>query len=197
MSIMVMTWRAARWFSTQSRLRRGLGECWEDCSAILQQFPSPLSISGPLSDSVDGRCSHTLWPSDGFAICAVSRHWHIVSMIGLKVRRETAQIAKGWPSFRSSLTRSRSCGYLHQSTKYTWSLNPWCKRNAETRDLGLKTRGDRCEAGCRVSHVRGLNARGSVQCEKPELQARGRASQRSACGERSRDQACLVDGCGY
>ena len=90
-----------------------------------------------------------------------------LALIGLQVCRETAQIAKGWPSFRSSLSRSRSCGYLHQSTKHTWTLNPWCRRNAETRDLGLKTRGDRCGAGCRVSHVRGLNARGSVQCENP------------------------------
>ena len=31
-----------------------------------------------------------------------------LSVIGLQVRRETAQIAKGWPSFRSSLPRSRS-----------------------------------------------------------------------------------------
>ena len=33
-----------------------------------------------------------------------------LALNGLHVRRETAQIAKGWPSFRTSPTRSRVCG---------------------------------------------------------------------------------------
>ena len=46
-----------------------------------------------------------------------------LAMMGLEVHRETAQNAKAWPFFRSSLTRSRSCVYLQPSTQYAWSLD--------------------------------------------------------------------------
>ena len=41
----------------------------------------------------------------------------------LEVRREMAQNAKAWPFFRFSLSRSRSCGNLQQSTKCAWPHN--------------------------------------------------------------------------
>ena len=53
-----------------------------------------------------------------------------VALIVLELGRETAQTEKGWPSFRSSLSRPRSCDYPRQLTKYACSLDqsPKAKR---------------------------------------------------------------------
>ena len=80
------------------------GGLLRDSSAVFARF----AFSETLSDCVAGSLAApfglpTFLRFARFRIVGIS-----LSVIGLQVRRETAQIAKGWPSFRSSLPRSRS-----------------------------------------------------------------------------------------
>ena len=74
---------------------------------------------------------------------------HFIGADGLQVHRETAQIAKGWPSFRASLTRSRSCTIRNsrQSTldplnscrkRNTADARPWVKGTLMTRGVAMR-----------------------------------------------------------
>ena len=64
-----------------------------------------------------------------------------LALIGLTVRRETAQIAKGWP-FSVPVSRGRApslpatINRTHMFPRPLTTIN-----NAATRDLGLKTHG--------------------------------------------------------
>ncbi len=114
---------------------RVLGDLLRDSSAIL----CPLFILRTLSD-VEGAphilhfSLFTFYSPLGLPPVLRFARFRVMSislaLIGLSVRRETAQTAKGWPSFRASLSRSRSCGYLRQSTKRACSLDqpPKAKR---------------------------------------------------------------------
>ena len=83
----------------------------EDCFALSLQFSCPHSIvaSTVRQEWRDGRTDSGLPTVLRFARFRVIGF--SLALNGLQVRRETAQIAKGWPSFRTSPTRSRSCGY--------------------------------------------------------------------------------------
>ena len=54
---------------------RVLGVLLRDSAAAFSPFQLPLT----LSDCVGRSVSHTLWPSDVFALCEVSRHWHFIA----------------------------------------------------------------------------------------------------------------------
>ena len=93
---------------TQRRLRRGLGGCWEVGFAIYSRFLARFQFEERQSDRGGGSGVTpfglpTVLRFAQFRVIGIS-----MPLIGLQVHRETAQIAKGWPSFRTSLTRSRS-----------------------------------------------------------------------------------------
>ena len=114
--------------------RAAFGGGWESAGRIAPRFFSSFLARFPFRD----HCP-TVLAGDAvtpFGLPTVLRFARFrardisLSVIGLQVRRETAQIAKGWPSFRASLSRARSCGHLRQSTKCAWSLDqsPKAKR---------------------------------------------------------------------
>ena len=116
--------------------------CWEDCFALLQQLrahfhfikhcPTVLEEVGARNFGLP-----TVLRFARFRVIGIS-----LALTGLQVRRETAQIAKCWPSFRSGLTRSRSFVYLRQPTDRAWPLDHRFQlMTPQTRDLGLKIRG--------------------------------------------------------
>ena len=145
------------------RLRRGLGGCWEVCSRFFSSH-SPVFNCREYCPTVAGSVGTDFGLPTVLRFVRFRVSWISLSLTVLQVRRETAQTAKAWPSFRSSLTRSRSFKYLRQSTRhacsptrlpqsitlrratlgqrYVWDVQ------ALTRDLGLKTRG-----GCDTSHT--------------------------------------------
>ena len=108
---------------TQSRLRRGRGVCWE---ALLRTASAASSPAFHFGDTV-GLCSWEAVAHD-FGLPTVDRFPQFSAIakkrlfICIQVMPKTAEIDQGWPSFRASLTRSRSFVYLRQSTKHTWSL---------------------------------------------------------------------------
>ena len=72
----------------------------------------------------------------GFAPWAIQCH-----PVGFRVRRETAQNAKGWPSSRASLTRSRSCSICDRQLNAHAPLAICQKRNAaDARPRAKSTR---------------------------------------------------------
>ena len=99
--------------------RRVLGGLLRD----LKQLKARVQLLPTLSDS-GGR---SVRPPFGLPTVLRFARFRVMdislSVIELQVRRETAQIAKGWPFFRASLTRSRSCSYLRQSTRHACSLD--------------------------------------------------------------------------
>ena len=103
---------------------RGLGGefAWRFCFAVLQQLLRPILFGWEHCPTVLAEVG-----ARNFGLPTVLRFARfrvtgiLVALIELMVSRETAQTAKGWPFFRASLTRSRSCGDLHQSTRCAWS----------------------------------------------------------------------------
>ena len=102
--------------------------------------------------------------SDGFAICAVSRHWHF--------------IVGDWTSssLRNGANRKRLAIFPYRPHAVALLRLPVTVNkvrvfpqplattyDAETRDLGLKTHRDQCYARHPDLQIRGLNARGSAR----------------------------------
>ena len=76
-------------------------------------------------------------------------------LVGLEVKRETAQTAKAWPSFRSSLSRARSCKTCNRQHKALVPLTTRQKRNTETRArVCLVLVGDRVNAATQMASKR-------------------------------------------
>ena len=126
-------------FETQ---RFGQRACWEVCFAILQQLFARFQLLPTLSDSV------VQGDRPPFGLPTVLRFARFrviyisLALISLQVRRETAQTAKGWPflllpSFADALLRlPAAIDHTHMFPRPLAATN-----NAETRDLGLITRG--------------------------------------------------------
>ena len=112
----------ADWATQRPHSRQGREGAGRFASRLEATY-SPLSI---VADTVrqwwrDGRTDYglpTFFRFARFRVMGVSS-----ALIVLELGRETAQTEKGWPSFRSSLSRSRSCRYLRQSTECTCSLD--------------------------------------------------------------------------
>ena len=88
--------------------RFGLRVCWEVCFASRNKFQPTFNCCQLCPTVVAGAADTPL------GLVTVLRFVRLrvmdisLSASGLQVRRETAQIAKGWPFSRSSLTWSRS-----------------------------------------------------------------------------------------
>ena len=122
------------------RLRRGLGGCWELGSAVLSSFFARVQFAGHCPTELAGAAATrlglpTVLRFARFRVMGIS-----LSAIGLQVRRETAQIAKGWP-FSVPASRGRALSVSAIINEMRVFPQPLATTdNAETRDLGLKTR---------------------------------------------------------
>ena len=110
-----------------------------------------------------------LWPSDGFAICAVSRHWH--SIVGdwtsgsprNSANRKRLAIFPCQPHAVALLRLPVTINQTHVFPQPLVTTD-----NAETRDLGLKTRGGCAlpEPHARISlGLSGIPNNPSASCE--------------------------------
>ena len=109
-----------------------------------------------LSDKDSGSGSLTLWPSDVLRFARFRVIGIPLALIVLELGRETAQTAKGWPfsvpaSRGRALSVSITINQAHLVPRPLATIN-----NAETRDLGLKTR------RMRMRGVVGLKTRGAT-----------------------------------
>ena len=118
------------------RLRRG----WEDAGSGASRLRAPSRPISIAAATVRRIGSHTRWPSDVFALCAVSRHWHFIVGDWTSSSPRNGAKRKRLAIFSVPASRGRARSFIcnHQLNAHgPLSLRP--KRNAETRDLGLKT----------------------------------------------------------
>ena len=122
--------------------RDGFAEAWEDAgrfaSRRFSSFFARFSFWRHYPTVLVGGCCPRLWPDDvdrfpQFSAIAKKRLFICIQMMP-----KTAEIDQGWPSFRASLTRSRSCTIRNsrQSTldplnfcrkRKTADARPWVK----------------------------------------------------------------------
>ena len=108
----------------------------------LKQLIARFQLDQTLSDSGGGSGRHTLWPSDGFAICAVSRHW--CSIVGDWTSSSPRNGANRkrlaiFPFQPLAVALLRLPSTINRTRVFPQSLATIS--NTETRDRGLKTCG--------------------------------------------------------
>ena len=120
----------------------------EVCFAILQQFFARFQFDETLSDRDGGSSARpTLWPADGFAVCAVSRQLHFIGTDWISSPARNGANRKRWAIFPRQHHAVALLHYLQQSTRHACSLNfpsqPITQRRAT---LGYRHMGfERCE----------------------------------------------------
>ena len=81
------------------------------------------------------------WPSDVFALCAVSRHWHLIVIDWLLRLPRNGANRKSMAIFPVTVFRGRALSVSATINQPRVFPRPLATiNNAETRDLGLKTR---------------------------------------------------------
>ena len=81
------------------------------------------------------------WPSDVFAVCAVSRHWHLIVIDWLLRLPRNGPNRKSLAIFPVTVFRGRALSVSATINQPRVFPRPLAAiNNAETRDLGLKTR---------------------------------------------------------
>ena len=113
---------------------------------VLRAFSAasrPFLLGRTLSDCDGGSCCRTPWPSDVFAVCAVSRECYFSgTTLNFKFAAKRRKPQKhGHLSLPASRGRAPAAICNNQQSSHdSWTLHN--KQNAETRDLGLKTHGE-------------------------------------------------------
>ena len=143
-----------RLLNTEFRARRVLGGLLRGFQHLRARFSFCRHCSTVLAgEKVSHFCLPMVLRFARFRIMDIS-----LSMIGLQVRRETAQIAKGWPFSvpASRISPERECASCEAGAmrgvallRLPTTINQTCvfphplatADNVETRDLGLKARG--------------------------------------------------------